>query len=77
MDTTTVLLEKKTRKRLEGLKSYPRESINMVIERLLDMATDNEPLSKEEIEGIKRSLADIETGRVRKLKDIAKDMGLD
>ena len=72
-----MLLEKKTRKRLEGLKSYPRESINMVIERLLDMATDNEPLSKEEIEGIKRSLADIETGRVRKLKDIAKDMGLD
>jgi predicted transcriptional regulator len=76
METTTVLLKKSTKKRIEELKLNPRESINSVIERFIDMATDSQPLSKEEINGIKRSLKDIEAGRVRKMGDVAREMGL-
>ncbi len=76
MDTTTVLLKKGTRKKLEAFKLNSRESIDSVVDRLMDMATDYEPLSKEEIEGIKKSLKDIEAGKVYKLNDVAKKMGL-
>ncbi|EQD45820.1 hypothetical protein B2A_09126, partial [mine drainage metagenome] len=54
----------------------PRESVDSVIERLANMAIDSEPLSKEEIDGIKRSLKDIEAGRVHKMRTIAMEMGL-
>jgi type IV secretory pathway ATPase VirB11/archaellum biosynthesis ATPase len=77
METTTVLLKKSTRRKLEELKTNPNESIDSVVDRLANMAIDSEPLSKDEIESIKRSLADIEAGRVRKLKDVAKEMGLE
>ena len=76
METTTVLLKKSTKKRLEGLKSNPKESMDSVIERLANMAIDDEPLSKEEIADIRMSLKDIEAGRVRKMKDVAREMGL-
>ncbi len=76
MDTTTVLLKKSTKKRLDALKTNPRESMDSVIERLANMAVDDEPLSKEEIAGIRKSLNDIEHGRVHKMRDVAKEMGL-
>lgn len=76
MDTTTVLLKKSTKKRLEGLKTNPRESMDSVIGRLANMATDDEPLSREEIDDIRRSLKDIEAGKVRKMKEVAREMGL-
>jgi len=76
METTTVLLRKSTKKRLDELKTNPRESMDSVIERLAKIAVDSEPLSKEEIAGIRKSLKDIEAGRVHKMKDVAKGMGL-
>ncbi len=76
METTTVLLKKSTKKKIEELKLNPRESIDSVIERFIDMATDSQLLSKEEINGIKRSLKDIEAGRVHKMEDVAGEMGL-
>ncbi|MCL4383406.1 hypothetical protein M1278_02105 [Candidatus Marsarchaeota archaeon] len=76
METTTILVKKNTKKKIEELKLNPRESLDSVIERLTDMAIDNEPLSKEEIKGIRQSLKDIEAGRIHKMKDVAKEMGL-
>jgi len=76
MDATTVLLKKSTKRRLEALKSNPRESMDSVIARLANMVVDEEPLSKEEIERIRISLKDIEAGRVRKMKDVAREIGL-
>jgi predicted transcriptional regulator len=76
METTTILLKKSTKKKIEELKLNPRESMDSVIERLADMAIDNEPLSKEEIRGIRQSLKDIEAGRIYKMKEVAKEMGL-
>ncbi|MDE1762021.1 MAG: hypothetical protein KGH59_03320 [Candidatus Micrarchaeota archaeon] len=76
MQTTTVLLKKSTKRRLDELKIDPRESMDSVIERLTKMAIDSEPLSKEEIAGIRKSLEDIEAGRVHKMEKVAKEMGL-
>ena len=76
METTTIQLKKRTRVRLEKLKINPREPIDNVIERLLDMSIDEEPLSKEEIAGIKAGLKDIEEGRVHKAEDVYKDLGI-
>ena len=76
METTTVLLKKSTKKKIEELKLNPRESIDSVIERFIDMATDSQLLSKEEINGIKKSLKDIEAGRVHKMEDVARERGL-
>ena len=60
METTTIQLKKRTRARLEKLKISNRESIDAVIERLLDIPIDPEPLSKDEIDGIRQSLKDID-----------------
>lgn len=76
METTTVLLEKGIKKRLEKFRAYPRESINSIVERLMNMATDDEPLSKEEIAGIKRGLKDIEEGRVYTTAQLKKKLGI-
>jgi predicted transcriptional regulator len=76
METTTVLLKKSTKRRIDALKLNPKESIDSVIDRLANMAIDSEPLSKEEIDGIRRSLKDIEAGRVHKMRTIAMKMGL-
>lgn len=77
MDTiTTVQLKVTTKKRLEQLKITKEESMDSVISRLTNMAIDDEPLSKEEIEGIERSLRDIRAGRVYRMKDVAKELDL-
>ena len=76
METTTIQLKKRTRVRLEKLKVNGREAIDSVIERLLDMAIDDEPLSREEIEGIKTGLKDIENGRVHKAADVYRKLGI-
>lgn len=76
MDTTTVLLKKSTKKKLDALKLNPRESIDSVVDRLTKLAIDEEPLTKEEIKGIKQSLKDIEAGRVYKAKDVYKELGI-
>ncbi len=73
---TTVQLKVKTKKRLEELKITKEESMDSVISRLTNMAIDDEPLSKDEIEGIERSLKDIRAGRIYKMKDVAKELGL-
>jgi predicted transcriptional regulator len=40
------------------------------------MAIDDEPLSKEELAGIKRGLKDIEEGRVHTLENVKKKLGI-
>lgn len=73
---TTVQVNEDLRKTLEKLKLYKKESLNDVIVRLVKMSVDTEPLSKKEIEDIRESLKDIEEGRVYKLEDVKKELGL-
>ena len=76
MELTTIQLKRSTRKKLEELKIHERESLDSVIDRLVKIAIDEEPLSKDEIEGIKRGLKDIEEGRIHKAEDVYKKLGI-
>ncbi|HRU80813.1 MAG TPA: hypothetical protein P5515_09960 [Methanolinea sp.] len=77
MAMTTVQLRKETKEKLNALKIHPRETYDELIDRLADAAYDDEPLSPGEIEDIRESEGDIESGRVRNLRDILKDLGDD
>lgn len=68
MATTTVRISTQTKKKLEKMKIFERESYEDVIERLINIASD-EPLSEEEIKQIEASLRDIKEGRVLSLEE--------
>lgn len=77
MATTTVQLRSETKAKLDDLKIHPRETYDELISRLADAAYDDEPLSKDEIEAIRRSEEDIRAGRVRSLREVMRDLGDD
>ena len=76
METTTIQVKKSLKKKLEGLKVHPSESMDSVIERLTNLAIDDEPLSPEEIKGIEEGLEDIRAGRVYTTTQVKKKLGI-
>lgn len=75
-ETTTIQIRKAVKKKLDTFKMYPKEPMDSIIDRLTDMAIDEEPLSKEEIRDIEKSLEDIKNGRVSSLSDVKKRVGM-
>jgi predicted transcriptional regulator len=75
-NTTTIQLEERTKKRLERVKMFPRETYNQVIERLLEKGEEEGHLSPRTIRNIERSLADIKAGRVYSTKELKKELGI-
>jgi len=71
---TTVHLRFETKAKLDELKRHPRESYDEVVSRLADAAYDDEPLSEEEIEAIRRGEEDIRAGRLRSLREVMRDL---
>ena len=61
---------------LTSLKRYPRESYSSVVERLVNLAIDEEPLSDEAILGIEEALEDIKQGRLHSEEEIMKEFDL-
>lgn len=76
MAAELIRVSDKTKDRLKLLKEHPRETYCDVIDRLIDMSVDDEPLSEETLKGIEEGLADLEAGRLRPLRDIAREMGI-
>ena len=76
MDTTAIRIRKELRNKLESLKEYPSETMDQLIERLADSRIDREPLSKEDIKGIEKGLADIKAGRIYTLEQVKKKYGI-
>ena len=74
--TTTICLEPKVKDKLASLKYHSRESYSSVIDRLANMAIDEEPLSDEAIKGIEEALEDIKYGRLHSEEDIMKEFDL-
>jgi len=62
--------------RLTSLKRHPKESYNDVIERLLALAVDDEPLSNEAIRGLEESLQEVRQGMLISEKEIMKKYGV-
>lgn len=73
---TTIQVEKKLKDRLEGLKLHPRESYNKVIERLVEIRTDEGELSKETVINIERALEDVKKGRTFSTKEVREKLGI-
>ena len=64
-----------TKASLDELKIHPRETYDDVIKRLVQIAIDDEPLSAETLEHLKKAEEDIKAGRVRPMKDAMRDLG--
>jgi len=72
--STTVQVSPETKKRLDGMKRYPRETFDDVIRRLIDTAEDDEPLSDAAIRAIEESLNDLKAGRVYTLEQVRAEL---
>jgi len=73
---TTIQLQPATKARLEDLKTHPRESYDEVVNRLIECAIDDEPLSEETIAALEEAVADIKAGRVYSHEQVKKELGL-
>ncbi|HIH43860.1 MAG TPA: hypothetical protein HA257_01880 [Candidatus Methanoperedenaceae archaeon] len=74
--TTTICIDPKVKDKLTALKHHSRESYSSVIERLTNLAIDEEPLSDEAIQGIEEALEDIKQGRLHSEEDILREFDL-
>ncbi len=74
---TTIQLQPETKNRLDDLKVHPQETYDDVLNRLLEIAYDPEPLSEETLKQIEEGIADIRAGRYRSLEDVAQELGLE
>jgi predicted transcriptional regulator len=75
--TTTICIDPNIKRKLDDLKAYKNESYNSVVERLIKMAYDEEPLTDEDIKGIEESLEDIKAGRVYSEEEAKRMMGIE
>jgi predicted transcriptional regulator len=74
---TTIQLKQATKRKLEKVKMFPRETYNQVIERLLERDDEeDEQLSPATIKNIERSLKDIKAGRVYTTEQVKKELGI-
>ena len=74
--TTTICIGPIMKDMLTFLKRDTHESYNSVVDRLVNMAIDNETLSDEAIHGIKEALKDIKHGRLHTEENIMKEFDL-
>lgn len=74
---TTIYIRKDLKGQLDELKRYPRESYSDVIERLVSVAIDNEPLSKEAIRGLEEALNDVKRGNLISEEEIKAEFGVE
>lgn len=73
---TSIQLEDKTKSRLEKMKVFPRETYNDVVNRLLNIAEEDETLSSQTIKDLEQALFEVKTGKVVSHKEIKKKHGL-
>ena len=74
--TTTICIDPRVKDMLTSLKRDPRESYSSVVDRLVNMAIDEEALSDEAIQGIEEALEDIKHGRLHSEEEIMKEFDL-
>ena len=76
-ETTTIVIQKDLKSRLDGVKLHPRETYNEIIERLLEYSVDDEPLSEETLRAIEEGLEDIRKGRTIPMEEVMKELGIE
>ena len=73
---SSIYIRKDLKTQLISLKRHPKESYNDVIERLVTLAVDDEPLSEETLQGLEESLKDVRQGNLIPEKEIMKKYGV-
>ena len=71
---TTIAVKEKTKKKLEGMKAYPKQSFDEVITRFIQ--ADQDTMSDQERRDIEIALKEIREGKTKSLEQVAKDMGI-
>ncbi|MDD1686875.1 antitoxin VapB family protein [Methanoregula sp.] len=69
---SSIYIREDLKTQLNNLKRNPKESYNDVIERLVNLSIDDEPLSADAIRGLEEGLEDIKKGNLISEKDIKK-----
>jgi predicted transcriptional regulator len=73
---SSIYIREDLKNQLSSLKRHPKESYNDVIERLVTLAVDDEPISEEAIQGIEESLREVKQGKLIPEKEIMKKYGV-
>ncbi|HUT05518.1 MAG TPA: hypothetical protein VMW74_02365 [Nitrosopumilaceae archaeon] len=73
---STMKLSVKTKKLLEKRKNYPKEPLEHVVARLLNITQEEDILSPSVIKNIEEGIADIKAGRVYTSEQVKKKIGL-
>ena len=73
---STMKLSIKTKKLLEKRKNYPKEPLEHVVARLLNITQEEDVLSPSVIKNIEEGIADIKAGRVYTSEQVKKKIGL-
>ena len=73
---SSIYIREDLKTQLNKLKRNPKESYNDVIERLVNLTIDDEPLSAEAIRGLEEGLDDIKKGHLISEENIRKKYGV-
>ena len=73
MDRYLLELNPETMKRLERLKSYPEQPFDQVINRLIDSRENASPLTREEVEEIRKALRELKEGRIAAHEEVREE----
>ncbi len=74
---STIYIREDLKEKLQALKQHPRESYNDVIERLVTLAVDQDPLNDEAIKGLAEALEDIRHRRLHSEAEIMAEFGVE
>ncbi|KYK34855.1 MAG: hypothetical protein AYK18_13580 [Theionarchaea archaeon DG-70] len=66
---TTIQVTRRTKKELQKMKLFPRETYEEVIQRLIE-------LSAETIQNIENALKDVKKGRIYSTEEVKKELDL-
>ena len=74
---TSIQLENKTKSKLEKMKTFSKESYDNVVNRLINVAEDDEGvLSDRTIKDLEEALVQVKKGKVLSHSQVKKKLGL-
>ena len=74
---STIYIREDLKEKLQELKRHPKESYNDIIERLVTLSVDYEPLNDEAIKGLEEALDDIKHQRIYSEEVIKAEFGVE
>jgi len=73
---STIYIREDLKNKLQELKRHPKESYNDVIERLVSLSIDIEPLNADAIRGLEEAISDIKHRRLHSEEEIMAEFGI-